>query len=343
MTSPDRKGKATTEQSSPLPSLPDDLLLTCFARVSTLHYPTLTLVSKRFQSLIASPELYRIRSTLGRTQSCLYVCFGSDHDPNPRWFTLCLKPDRNVTNGSSGNVLVPTSVPHSAPAHWSGLIGGPSNDIYNIGGPLEDAPSSSEPGNMWVDPMVDVLDRKIYVTRGCNPNTRTWDPEFSTPPVSTPPAFVSLVVRKKVYMFGSSGDSAYKPKDGQWERFWGWKPSLGWFSCCVVEKVLYRYRSGEFKWYDTKAGHWRKLKGLKGLPKFVSYGFQLVDYGGKLAVVWAELVPNGGDKKKVVWCAVITLERPNSGDEIWGEIEWCDVVCTVPKSYLLEYALDATL
>ncbi|KAF8090838.1 hypothetical protein N665_0464s0004 [Sinapis alba] len=322
MTSPDREGKATTEQSSPLPSLPDDLLLTCFARVSAFHYPILTLVSKRFQSLIASPELYKIRSTLGRNQSCLYVCFGSDHDPNPR----------------CGNVLVPTSVPHSAPAHWSGLIGGPSNDIYNIGGPLDDAPSSSEPGNMWVDPMVDVLGRKIYVTRGCNPNTRTWDPEVSSPPV-----FVSLVVRKKVYMFGSSGDSAYKPKDGQWERFWGWKPSLGWFSCCVIEKVLYRYRSEEFKWYDTKAGHWRKLKGLTRLPKFVSYGFQLVDYGGKLAVLWAELVPNGGDKKKVVWCAVITLERPKSGDEIWGEIEWCDVVCTVPKSYQLEYALDATL
>lgn len=83
------------------------------------------------------------------------------------------------------------------------------------------------------------------------------------------------------------------------------------------------------------------MKGLSGLPKFVSYGFQLAGYGGKLAVLWAELVSNGGDKEKLVWCAVIALERCESGGAIWGKVEWCDVVCTVPKTYQLEYALDA--
>ncbi|ESQ43655.1 hypothetical protein EUTSA_v10016059mg, partial [Eutrema salsugineum] len=225
------------------------------------------------------------RSSLNRTESCLYVCFGSDHDPNPRWFTLCLKPDQILTNGSSSrNVLVPTSsIPHSAPPHC-----------------------------LWVDPTINVLDRKIYVTRDTDPNTQTWELEVSSPPV-----FLSLVVREKVYTFGLCNSLAYIPKEGRWERFWGWKPSLGWFSCWVIENVLYRYRSEVFKWYDTKVGQWRKMKGLDGLPKFVSYGFQLAGYGGKLAVLWAELVPTDGDKSKMIWCAVIGLERRESG-AIWG-------------------------
>lgn len=82
-------------------------------------------------------------------------------------------------------------------------------------------------------------------------------------------------------------------------------------------------------------------KGLSRLPKFVSYGFQLAGYGGKLAFLWAELVSNGGDKEKLVWCAVIALERCESGATIWGKVEWCHVVCTVHKTYQLEYALDA--
>lgn len=113
-------------------------------------------------------KMQKIRSSLGRTEIelSLYVCFVSDHNPNPNpnplWFTLCLKPNQALTNR---NVLVPTSIPHFAPPHWSGLIGGPSNDIYNIGGPIDNAPSSGEARSLWVDPTINVLDRKVYVTR----------------------------------------------------------------------------------------------------------------------------------------------------------------------------------
>ncbi|CAA7021775.1 unnamed protein product [Microthlaspi erraticum] len=98
---------------TPILSLPDDLLLSCVARVSILYYPTLSLVSKSFRSLISSPELRKTRLSLGRKEACLYVCFQSDPNPNPCWFILCRKPDRTLINGSSGNVFVPSSCPNS--------------------------------------------------------------------------------------------------------------------------------------------------------------------------------------------------------------------------------------
>ncbi|CAL9226125.1 unnamed protein product [Arabidopsis halleri] len=60
-----------------MPYLPDDLLLNCLARVSRLYYPTLSLVSKRFCSLLASTELYETRRLLGSTESCPYFCIKS--------------------------------------------------------------------------------------------------------------------------------------------------------------------------------------------------------------------------------------------------------------------------
>ena len=77
-----------------LSSLPDDLLLNCLARVSRLYYPILSLVSKRFSSLVASPELYKIRKLLGQTESCLYVCLESMSGFDRHWFTLCRRPTR---------------------------------------------------------------------------------------------------------------------------------------------------------------------------------------------------------------------------------------------------------
>lgn len=49
-------------ESNPIPSLPNDLMLSCLARVLRMYYPSLSLVSKRFQSIISSPELYETRS-----------------------------------------------------------------------------------------------------------------------------------------------------------------------------------------------------------------------------------------------------------------------------------------
>ncbi|CAA7036339.1 unnamed protein product [Microthlaspi erraticum] len=130
------KLRPTPPQSTLILSLPDDLLLNCIARVSRLYYPTLSLVSKSFRSLVASPELYKVRSLLGRTESCLCVCLkrGSKHS----WFTLCWKPDKSLTNEedtsekkSSGYVLAAASIPHSTYATFGSIVAVGSN-IYNI-------------------------------------------------------------------------------------------------------------------------------------------------------------------------------------------------------------------
>ncbi|CAA7047224.1 unnamed protein product [Microthlaspi erraticum] len=91
MSSP-KKGKSKREEEQSPPqsctflSLPYDLLLTCVARISRLYYPSLSLVSKTFRSLLDSPELYKERSRLGQTESCLYVCVS--HTNANRWYTL---------------------------------------------------------------------------------------------------------------------------------------------------------------------------------------------------------------------------------------------------------------
>lgn len=70
--------------------LPDDVLLNCLARVSRLYYPTLSLVSKRFRSLLGS----KTRTLLGLTESCLYVSLVFPRSCKSRWFTLCGIPTR---------------------------------------------------------------------------------------------------------------------------------------------------------------------------------------------------------------------------------------------------------
>ncbi|CAN8269569.1 unnamed protein product [Cochlearia groenlandica] len=100
---------ATAKKPSPmkistqLPSLPNDLLLNRLARVPRLYYPTLSLVSNSFGSLIASPELYNTRSLLGHGESCLYVCLLFNNDRNPTWFTLCSKPNQTLANSNTKN------------------------------------------------------------------------------------------------------------------------------------------------------------------------------------------------------------------------------------------------
>ncbi|XP_019096140.1 PREDICTED: F-box/kelch-repeat protein At5g51250-like [Camelina sativa] len=126
-----------------VPSLPDDLVLVIVARVPRLYYPTLSLVSKRFRSLVASPELYKVRSLLGHTESCLYVCLELGLNKKVSWFTLCRKPDQTTLNSkrsayisrkkeeSSGYVLARVSISDSPCSNSAGLVA-VGSDIYNV-------------------------------------------------------------------------------------------------------------------------------------------------------------------------------------------------------------------
>ncbi|KAL1190537.1 putative F-box/kelch-repeat protein [Cardamine amara subsp. amara] len=95
----------TTEEMKKIPldsppttfsSLPYDIILNCLARVSIFHRPTLSLVSKKFRSLIASPDLEATRSCIGITEEYLCVCL----EPytynffNPRWLVVSPIPQQ---------------------------------------------------------------------------------------------------------------------------------------------------------------------------------------------------------------------------------------------------------
>ncbi|XP_024016349.1 F-box/kelch-repeat protein At4g39550 [Eutrema salsugineum] len=111
----------------------------------------------------------------------------------------------------------------------------------------------------------------------------------------------------KVYMCGQMECLAYM--EGRWVRY----PYNRYYSYCVVENVLYSYYSGEITWYDTR-----------------------------MAVLWDRYLDSSEDRNKVIWYAQIALKRHSNG-EIWGNVEWCGTVLTVPESYEFEYVLAVTV
>ncbi|XP_010471669.1 PREDICTED: F-box/kelch-repeat protein At5g49000-like [Camelina sativa] len=369
------------KRKTPIPSLPNDLLLTCFARLSRLYYPTLSLVSKSFQTLVASPELYKTRSLLNHRESCLYVCLKFPPDYDPRWFTLSRKPNKTLTKRkttkSSGYVLVPISIHNSPPSNQllcNGLVALGSNIyVFNASSSSvsildcqfhtwHEAPSMLMKRNY---PAVNVVDGKIYVAGGFDeefdskwmkvdssnwmevfdPKTQSWEP------VKSPSSkriygriYKSAVIGGEIYMLHKG--VSYNPKQDRWEnvRKWSLESAKRFLlSYCVIDDVLYSYYEGGIKWYSSEIDRWMNLKGLEGLPKFASYGYiKLGDYGGKMAVFWDKYTASNGCKNTTFWCAVISLERLNT-QEIWGKVEWFDAMLTVPKSYEYVGALAVTL
>ncbi|CAA7059915.1 unnamed protein product [Microthlaspi erraticum] len=280
MSSPERKGREKKEPSSesaPNPSLPHDLVLSCIARVSRLYYPTLSLVSKSFRSLIASPELYKARSLLGHTESCLYVCIQVLGDNSPNWYTLCRKPNK-TTKSSSGYVLAAVPVPDAPLAllSGSGLVAVGSN-IYNIGG--SDLNSMAEGSYSRVTVLdcrshtlseapslrvalrslsASVVDRNIYVVGSCragdtdlknsyqvlDTKAQVWD---HVPCGETEVVGIDKTVsfKDKFHVVGRSKDGgrkvvAYDPKERKWEAV---DRHVGWFidpgASCEIGNVLY--------------------------------------------------------------------------------------------------------
>ncbi|XP_010444894.1 PREDICTED: F-box/kelch-repeat protein At4g39560-like [Camelina sativa] len=324
-----------TAQVYPIPSLPDDLLLSIFARVSRLDYPILSLVSKSFRSLLASPHLYETRSLLGRTESCLYVCLKLPPDFNTTWFTLCRRPDQTHKQKKSmgRNLLVPFPSLESPPVHSSNLVAVGSK-IYNIG---EDAKSSStvsildckshtwcEAPKMLVErsyPVFHVVDGKIYVAGGCEEECKSsnWMEVFDSKKQTWELVSCPLVVgwvnhrRKSAVIDGN----------------------------IYLYNVLYCYAKGII-WYNPKVGIWFELKSFIGLPKFddhVGVKVKMAEYGGKMVIFWDKYLPSSGYKNKVIWCAVIAFEkRDNNSQDIWGsreilgKVEWFDAGLQSPKN-----------
>ncbi|XP_006301280.2 F-box/kelch-repeat protein At4g23580 [Capsella rubella] len=352
--------------------LPDDLILSCLARISRLHYPSLSLVSKRFRILIASKELYQTRILLGRIESSLYVCFRSyRHYTNPlRWFTLC----QRLHNAEK--VLVPIPSPNS-PVDFKTTVVAVGHYIYAIGGfvnynALSTVMVMDCRSNTWSEapsmrvarvlPSACVLDEKIYVIGGYNKfdstnwievfdtSTKTW--EFLHIPSDKiclgGSKYTIVAYEGTIYVRSDDLDATYKlcNKKSRWREA-DLAINMGLRSAstyCVIENVFYRCGGGfMINWYDSKPKIWRNLKGLEGLPSLCgNVEGKLADYGGKIAVLWEEYVQVENHREKIIWCAEISLAKDlNLG--IRGKVEWFGKVFRSNEPYGGVHALASTI
>ncbi|KAG7627273.1 putative F-box/kelch-repeat protein [Arabidopsis thaliana] len=350
--------------------LPDDLVLSCLARVPRMYYPILSLVSKRFRSFLTSTELYQTRNLLGSTESFLFVCLRIVNDSNPlRLFTLCRRPN------SLTKVMVPILSPDSIPKFLPDVVLVGSN-IYVIGGLINNNASHNVMvmdcrSHTWreaqgmcvprVSPSACVLDGKIYVAGGCkNLDATMWMEVFDTKTeswefVSSPGEEIcrdltsceSIGYDGNVYVESMKTYGLYELHKGRWrEGQYSMSRGGSLSSQCVIDNVLYRSWSYMVEWYDSENKLWNSLKGLEKLfivtNQYVPT--KCVNYGGKLAVFWLEKVyAKHLHQETKIWCAVITIERRKK-EEIWGTREWFDLVFTTNEEMVdLTHVFAATL
>ncbi|XP_010445278.1 PREDICTED: putative F-box/kelch-repeat protein At4g19330 [Camelina sativa] len=349
-------------------SLPTDIVLSILARISTSYYPTVSLVSKSFRSLILSDALDMERSCLGTRKQCVYVCLQSPTYPfDRRWFCLWIKPydheplthwkiDVKVT----GHWLLPMPTSYSRRLQiFHETIG---SEIYEIGG--QDTPSSST--DVWVynkltgkrkapsmmvarkNALTCALDGNLYVMGGCEPDvsthwaevfypkTQTWEP-LPDPGVELRYSLVKNLQAKqgKIYVRSNKKNFVYLTKESRWEVD---EDYLG-ESMCEIENVCYRYGDKKLWWYDTKREEWRLVEGLSGVHAKYKTHTEIGNCGGKLVVFW-DYETSRITATKEIWCAMISLEKSHHG-EVWGNIEWLDAVLIAPRSYTFSRCVDS--
>ncbi|KAG7585283.1 F-box-like domain superfamily, partial [Arabidopsis thaliana x Arabidopsis arenosa] len=184
MTPPIQKNK---HENPSFLSLPEEIILTCLARIPRSYYPKLSLVCKTFRSLIVSKELNDARFHL-KTQEIVYqVCLQFPNNPRPSWYTLWIKPGQILTNQleeektkSTQNIRL-VQITSSCYSYVPSRIVSVGSEMYKI------SQSSTPSSNMW-KPHVGVLNGKIYALGGCradesvnwgevfDPKTQTWEP-----------------------------------------------------------------------------------------------------------------------------------------------------------------------
>ncbi|KAF8085296.1 hypothetical protein N665_0672s0012 [Sinapis alba] len=322
-------------------SVPDEVVVDIIARVSTRFHPSISAVSRRFRSLVASPELYKARRSLlgGCNEHCLYVILQSmGENSETRVYNLRRKPD-------GGRRLVLISSLPAMPLEASFVAAADCSRIHVFGGfSLYDRrepcalsidcryhtvqPLPTMPERMHGTPLAHFMDGKIYllgytdyykkVTAVFNTKTQTWEPEITEPHIE---------LRHVLHgQHGSVNSIVYDvSKESKWETKWMLK-FYKWKSVCVIDDVFYSYDRlhNEFRAFDTKDRYWRDVKGMKTLlpcKKSIVGWPGVVNCGGKLLFLYQKRIC----RIKELWCAEIALERRQDG-EIWGKLEWSDLV-----------------
>ncbi|KAL1190362.1 F-box/kelch-repeat protein SKIP6 [Cardamine amara subsp. amara] len=367
----DKEEKVYLSRSCPLSSLPDEVAISCLARVPISDYAALSLVSKRYRSLMVSPELKKARVLMGYTKKCLYTCLITRNNSTPLWFILGREKTKK-------RLMSPFPSFPSQPPVGSTLVAFDWG-IYLIGGRVNQKPSSDAwlldcRNHTWrqIPSMsvarayaaAGVVGGKIYVFGGCfawrkdypsswgevfDPNTQTWDTLVAQPEkdrISNDYFIRGLVMDEKVYAMQGDQCFYYSPKERKWGRK-NLKASKLEISsyCCVKDRLLYGCDGyGNVFWCEPEEYEWKEVKGLELLrnifPKPVNNGVgelkgkfkwycELRNFGVNIVVIWFK--DNYEDESIDIWCAEISLERHDEKGEIWGTIEWSEVVANLDR------------
>ncbi|CAA7023529.1 unnamed protein product [Microthlaspi erraticum] len=348
------------EQSSEPPpcvmtSLPEDVILDILARVPRCNYPTLSLVSKHFRSLVAASEIYARRSLLGCTEHSLYVILSNRRGCYDGQLYILSRE----ANGNQGLFLIPSL--HSMPQFGSYVAMGSKIYVFNT--------VTTSPSGLIIDcishtaqrlpvpvPMIikvtitvaDITDGRIYVIGYYwdfiykkvmvvfNTETQTWEPETIKMDTEVDVrACECVVMAGKIYFRDRKKNSiVYEPKGSKWETD-EMVNAKEWVDACVVDNVLYYYDNVENKLraYDSEKKCWGVVNGgvEELLAKKKVYGWwKTVSYSGKLF-----LFNRQGNLVGVTYFAEISLQR-NQQREIWGKVEWCDGVEIAESVYILK-------
>ncbi|CAA7046953.1 unnamed protein product [Microthlaspi erraticum] len=346
--------RAKKEKPSEPPSLPEDVIFDITARVSRCDYPTLSLVSKHFKSLVRSPELYARRSLLGCGEHCLYAVHYSIETNCQRLYML-----RRKTNGNHCLVHIP-----SLPAmRRNGRYVAVGSKIYVFGQIYEYGDFNMTPialsfdcRSHMVQPLPSMpivlnltkaavfIDGKIYVIGYCdndskkammvvfNTETQMWEKD-KIKLCDTRPNDV-VMMGDKMYIRDYGDTFVYEPTESICER----EDMLNLAMCrnaCVVDDVLYYHDcvKNKFRMYDPKKRCWGVVNGLEQLlaKTILSRWSETVGCGVKLTLFFS--IVKSGLITGQIWCVEISLERRHE-EEIWGKVEWCDQIMIPGNSYI---------
>uniref|UniRef100_A0A1J3EX93 Putative F-box/kelch-repeat protein n=1 Tax=Noccaea caerulescens TaxID=107243 RepID=A0A1J3EX93_NOCCA len=302
--------------SSLLSSLPDDVALNCLARVSRLDRAALSLASKSYRSLVASPDFDKIRSQMGRTETYVYVCIRTPPpDPNLRWYIL----RRRKTREGSSSDLIPISSLPSQPSEASSVVA-LDWGIYVIGGLIKGKPTTDVwlldcRSHTWrsVPSMgvarayaaAGVVDGKIYVLGGCDvvkfgevldPKTQTWETLALARKNGNKIIHDSVVRDQKVYAVDGTDETFYySPREGKWGSGNSGQVTGNRRDWCMVDNLICCLsRNGTIFWCEPDELDWRgpeemmntkEVKGLGSLNPSLLHS-RVVHFGEKLLHRW---------------------------------------------------------
>ncbi|ESQ46076.1 hypothetical protein EUTSA_v10000558mg [Eutrema salsugineum] len=118
-------------RSISFPNLPHDLTELCVALLRRCNYPSLSLISKGFRTLAASPRLYDARSRLGVTECVLYASIGFPTSSSPSWYIL-----------RRDEISLRLCRIDKLPIHWGSAVVTIGPTMYVIGGRSDGKPTS---------------------------------------------------------------------------------------------------------------------------------------------------------------------------------------------------------